>query len=220
MAQGDAHLGELRLLLEELCCDLCRFEHVIKDQLGPETIRIDREYWLGAPGAFADIRVCPPGEHPYFVEVKFGYTREMLLRHLARKYKSYVGENGASKVVLVIDRTAYSDWDQLQRDVVACLHAGLELEVWDEDRLLSLLAERFGVTIPQITPDDLLDVRQAIDRAKGFHAFGGPSLGEYEHDPLKAELLWHFGFWRLKHLRSAGRRVPRETFCHPRRTAA
>jgi adenylate cyclase len=171
MAQGDAHLGELRLLLEELCCDLCRFEHVIKDQLGPETIRIDREYWLGAPGAFADIRVCPPGEHPYFVEVKFGYTREMLLRHLARKYKSYVGEKGASKIVLVIDRTAYSDWDQLQRDVVACLHAGLALEVWDEDRLLSLLAERFGVTIPQITPDDLLDVRQAIDRAKGFHAF-------------------------------------------------
>ena len=87
MAQGDGHLGELRLLLEELCCDLCRFEHVIKDQLAPETIRIDREYWLGAPGAFADIRVCPPGEHPYFVEVKFGYTREMLLRHLARKYQ-------------------------------------------------------------------------------------------------------------------------------------
>ena len=65
----------------------CRFEHVIKDQLAPETIRIDREYWLGAPGAFADIRVCPPGEHPYFVEVKFGYTREMLVRHLARKYR-------------------------------------------------------------------------------------------------------------------------------------
>jgi hypothetical protein len=37
MVQGDAHLGELRLLLEELCCDLCRFEHVIKDQLAPET---------------------------------------------------------------------------------------------------------------------------------------------------------------------------------------
>jgi len=49
MVHGETDLGELRLLLEELCCDLCRFEHVIKDQLAPETIRIDREYWLGAP---------------------------------------------------------------------------------------------------------------------------------------------------------------------------
>jgi adenylate cyclase len=59
---------------------LCRFEHVIKDQLAPETIRIDREYWLGAPGAFADTRVAPVGQLPYFVEVKFGYTSEMLVR--------------------------------------------------------------------------------------------------------------------------------------------
>ena len=93
---------------------------------------------------------------------------------------------------------------------MACLHGGLELEVWDEDRLLFLLSERFGITIPRITPEDLLDVRQAIDRAKGFHAFGGPSFAEYEHDPLKAELLWHFGFWRLKHLRSSGRPSPRD----------
>ena len=115
-----------------------------------------------------------------------------------------------SKLVLVIDRTAHPDWDRLEPDLISCLPDGLELEVWDEDRLLSLLAERFGVTIPRITPDALLDVRLAIDRAKGFHAFGGPSLTEYEHDPLKAELLWHFGFWRLKHLRSAGRATPRD----------
>ncbi len=33
MAHGETHLGELRLLLDELCCDLCRFEHVTKYQL-------------------------------------------------------------------------------------------------------------------------------------------------------------------------------------------
>jgi class 3 adenylate cyclase len=210
MAQADTNLGELRLLLEELCCDLCRFEHVLRDQIAPESIRIDREYWLGAPGAFADIRVAPAGRVPYFVEVKFGYTSDLLLRHLARKYKAPAGANAASKLVLVIDRTAHPDWDRLEPDLITCLPDGLDLEVWDEDRLLSLLAERFGVSIPRITPDALLDVRQAIDRAKGFHAFGGPSLTEYEHDPLKAELLWHFGFWRLKHLRSAGRATPRD----------
>ena len=210
MAHGETHLGELRLLLEELCCDLCRFEHVIKDRLAPETVRIDREYWLGAPGAFADIRVAPAGQLPYFVEVKFGYTSEMLVRHLARKYKSPTTGNNAAMVVLVVDRATRSHWEPLERELVSCLHGKLELEIWDEDRLLALLAERFGITIPRITPDALLDVRQAIDRAKGFHAFGGPSLSEYEHDPLKAELLWHFGFWRLKHLRSAGRQTPRD----------
>ena len=210
MVHADAQLGELRLLLEELCCDLCRFEHVTRDQLPPESVRIDREYWLGTPGAFADIRVAPAGQLPYFVEVKFGYTSDMLVRHLSRKYKAPTGGGAGSKVVLVVDRTAYGNWELLQRDLISCLHEGLHLEVWDEGRLRALLAERFDVTIPRITPDDLLDVRQAIDRAKGFHAFGGPSLAEYEHDPLKAELLWHFGFWRLRHLRSAGRQSPRD----------
>ena len=49
MPDSKNQLGELRLLLEELCCDLCRFEHVITDNLAPEAIRIDREYWLGTP---------------------------------------------------------------------------------------------------------------------------------------------------------------------------
>jgi hypothetical protein len=82
--------------------------------------------------------------------------------------------------------------------------------MWDEDHLLSRLNEGFGVTVPNITAENLLDVRQAIDRAKGFHAFGASSLAEYEHDPIKAELLWHFGFWRLKQLRNTGRSTPRD----------
>ena len=211
MPDPDSHLGELRLLLEELCCDFCRFEHVTRDGLAPQAIRIDREYWLGVPGAFADIRVAPSGQRPYFVEVKFGYPSDLLLRHLRRKYKEQTGETGnASKVVLVLDRSGRTGWESLQEGLHECLHAGLELQLWDENSLLPLLAQRFGVAIPQITADHLLDVRQAIDRAKGFHAFGGPSLAEYDHDPLKAELLWHFGFWRLKQLHQGGRQAPRD----------
>ena len=59
MLDTATNLDEFRLLLEELCCDLCRFEHVTNDRLAPEAVRIDREYWLAAPGAFADIRVAP-----------------------------------------------------------------------------------------------------------------------------------------------------------------
>jgi class 3 adenylate cyclase len=212
MVEPDSSLGELRLLLEEVCCDLCRFEHVIRDGHSPETVRIDREYWLGSPGAFADIRVAPSGQAPYFVEVKYGYTNDRLVRHLARKYASTAGTSAAvaRKIVLVVDRALRPGWELVEQELVSCLAQGLALEVWDEARLVSLLAERFGVSIPAITAENLLDVRQEIDRAKGFHAFGGPSLLEYEHDPLKAELLWHFGFWRLKQLRGAGRATPRD----------
>jgi hypothetical protein len=114
------------------------------------------------------------------------------------------------KVVLVVDVADQPGWEQLEQSLRSLLHDGLSLEVWDEQRLLSLLADRFGVSIPRITPEDLLEVRQAIDGAKGFHAFGGSSLSEYQHDPLKAELLWHFGFWRLKQLRSTGRSTARD----------
>ncbi len=85
MLEGQGSLGEFRLLLEELCCDLCRFEHVVSDGLAPEAVRIDREYWLGSPGAFADIRVAPSGRPSYFVEVKYGYTNEKLIHHLGQQ---------------------------------------------------------------------------------------------------------------------------------------
>lgn len=204
-------LGEFRLLLEELCCDLCRFEHTRRDGLAPEAVRIDREYWL-APGKFADIRVAPRGQAPYFVEVKFGYSREQLLGTLARKYASAATDNAAAanRIVLVVDRGGRENCDLLERAIASSLRPGLALDVWDETGLVTRLGEAFGIQIAGITPDTLLDARQTIDRAKGFHAFGGPSLREYEHDPLHAELLWHFGFWRLKQLRSAGRSTARD----------
>jgi hypothetical protein len=35
--------GELRLFLEELCCDLCRMRHITDDHVGPEELKIARE---------------------------------------------------------------------------------------------------------------------------------------------------------------------------------
>jgi hypothetical protein len=52
---------QLRLLLEELCCDLCRFEHARSEGIAPGLVEIDREVYMGSPGAFADIRVRAPG---------------------------------------------------------------------------------------------------------------------------------------------------------------
>ena len=75
-----------------------------------------------------------------------------------------------------------------------------------------MLKDRFGTETTSITPETLLEVRQAIDRAQGFFAFGGESVGHYQHDPLKAELLWHFGFWKIRQLREARQLQPRDIF--------
>jgi class 3 adenylate cyclase len=113
-------------------------------------------------------------------------------------------------VVLVIDLEGRPDWPHLQAELTRCLRPPLTLEVWSEQRLFALMRERFGVEIGSISEDDLLDVRRAIDRAKGYHAFGGPSLALYENDPLRAELLWHFGFWRLRQLHEGRGLTPRD----------
>src|SRR5690348_14524132 len=102
-AEEHGHLAQLRLLLEELCCELCRFEHSAPQRFEPKEVRIEREYYLGKPGAFADIRVAPASSPPYVVEVKFGYSPDLLLRSLRRKYaEPSPATDGLSKVVLVI----------------------------------------------------------------------------------------------------------------------
>ena len=204
-----SHL-ELRLLIEELCCDLSRFDPE-KDGLSPEEIQIDRELPLGHPDAFADIRVRSRGE-TYFIEVKYGSRTEEILRSLAQKYaQSGDVVRKASRVVLVVDRKGRADWEgfvHAARDIL--LDAGLRLEVWDEERFASALRTHFGVELGEIVPERLIDVRQAIDHAKGFRAFGGESLKTYDHDNLKAQLLWHFGFWRLRQIRERGQLGARE----------
>src|ERR1700752_211147 len=199
--KAGAYPTQLQLMLEDLCSDLCRFEHAERDDFSPQTVKINREQYLGAPGAFADIAVWPREAPPYVVEVKFGYESDTLVRHLRRKYSANPGHPpGLSRMILVIDSEGRAGWTEVEAEIKTFLLPGLLLEVWNERKLLTLIHERFKVIIPAITSEDLLGVRHAIDRAKGFYAFGGPSLHEYEHDPLKAELLWHFGFWKLRRL--------------------
>ncbi len=206
-----SHASQLCLLLEELCCDLCRFEHIVADGFLPENILITREYYLGAPGVFADVRVAPSDLPPYFVEIKYGYSSDAVIKHLRRKYKNVTAlSQHGSKLILVIDTAKRSDWEKTEGEIRKCLPNGLELQVWDEQRLRGILHERFGVEVETITADNLLEARQAIDHAKGFHAFGGPSLAEYEHDSLNVALNWHFGFCRLRQLREPLQKTPSE----------
>jgi hypothetical protein len=49
--------GELRLFLEELCCELCRLRHVREGRITAEDVKTVREVPLSRPNAFADILV-------------------------------------------------------------------------------------------------------------------------------------------------------------------
>jgi|SRR5215470_9110702 len=190
--------AELRLFLEEICSNVCRFRHAGADAILPETVVVDQEVFLGVPAAYADIRVAAPGCPPYFVEVKYGYTAEQIVESLHRKYGPRVPlAAGHDRIVVVVDRAAYRDWPAIEAAVRGGLGHGLRLEVWDEGRLLELLAELFAVHLDSLSADRLLDAREAIDRAKGAYAFGA----ERTDDALERSLLWHFGFWRLRNLR-------------------
>ena len=60
--------GEMRLFLEELCCELCRFRHAADNGIDPDEVNIAREVRLAPLGAFADIVVTLPAAPAYFVE--------------------------------------------------------------------------------------------------------------------------------------------------------
>ena len=209
MAPGggsDSFREELRLFLESVCCDLCRFEHVATEHIAPEDVVIRQEVAVG-PSTFADIQVTPKGTAPYFVEIDYGYTPERLIESLRRKY----GERNdataaASKVVLVIDVNGRQDWPGLEARARSVLRPSLALEVWDEHRLDELVRRRFGVSLGSLEEHDRLELRAAVDRAKGRHAFGD----DFSADALESTLLWHFGFWRLRQLREAGRKTARD----------
>lgn len=215
MTDSQQELGgnsdQLRLLLEELCSELCWFEHAANDGSNATTVRIDREYPLDAPGAFADIRVVPADSAPYLVEIKFGRPEGVVLQRLKRKYaEPGPALAGVSRIVVVVDSKRDSDGARFEAELAQCLAPGLKLEIWDEQRLIQLLRDHFQVEVPAITPANLLEVRNAIDRTHGFYAFGGESLDAYVHEPLKAELIWHFGFRKLQQLRETKHLSSRE----------
>ena len=204
---GDtARTQEVRLFLEEVCCHLCRYHHVEKDGVRPEDIRIVTEFNLGVSDLFADIRVEVPGGEIYFVEVKYGYAGDNLVKHVLRKYRAGVGRPGtASRVVLVVDTGDYADWPDLRKRIESGLRPGLALEVWDEEHLLSMVRLRFGCEFKKISEETIIELRSAIDAAMGRHAFGQ----EWTGGTLQLQLLWHLSPWHIRQLRDRRRLTER-----------
>ncbi len=209
--QRDSYLAELRLFVEDICCDLCLFHDALQQDHVLESVKIDREFYLGVPSRFADIRIAPPTAPPYFIEVKIGYPDNVLVRHLIRKYGVNTPQvSEASKVILVIDGESRPNWRTVESEIREGLNPRLTLEVWNETDLQTTIQSRLGVELGAITDQHLLDVRDRIECALGFYAFGGNSLAGFRNDPLRSELLWHLGAVRLRRLRESGRTTARE----------
>lgn len=212
-AENVHFLRQLRLFLEEICCEICRFQVVGHHDLGAEGVRIAREVDLGVPGAFADVVVRSPNQPPFFVEIKYGYASDRMVEHFTRKYQQpSPAVPDANRIVVVVDGAGRSDWAQLEARLRQVTHPQLKLEFWDEARLQELVAECFGVELGAMTNDGLNELRNAIDDIKWRWAFGE----RHVESPLKTSLLWHFGYSRLLQLHKVHKFAP-EQILPPRR---
>jgi adenylate cyclase len=195
---SEADLFQLRLLLEELVCDVARFSHwVCGEEQSP--VRIRQEVRLDAD-SFADVLVeLPTSSH--VIEVNCGYSEDRTRDSIARKYSRprAVLEN-VSKLVLILDGTV--DAAKVARDVQELIPQDWELELWDEARLASQVQTHLGVSLSSLSPQNLPALRSAIDLAKGCHAFAEAYTGE----ALDDFLLWTLSHWQLQKLFDASGR--------------
>lgn len=186
--------GELRLFLEEICCELCRLDHVERDALLPEVVETLREVRLDRPGAYADIRVKPGGGAPYFVEIKWGYAASDLLERLARKY-SRNPDPACSRLIVVSDLAGAAEWPKIEAALRARIDPSLAIEAWSEGELLARFERCFGLKLDSLDRGRVRAIRDSISGAEWKAAFGDAD------DRLAPTLLWHFSSWTLRRLK-------------------
>ncbi len=154
---SEADLFELRLFLEEVICDACRFRHASEYQIQPAEVEIRQDVRLGS-NAFADILVRVPARMSYFVEVDYGYSERRIAESILRKYGKHQSLfEGVSKLVLLIDNQVK---EKSIRDSVAhTIPSSWELEIWNEKELQSIFRKQFDVQVASVSPDQLLNLR-------------------------------------------------------------
>jgi class 3 adenylate cyclase len=193
--------GELRLFLEELCCELCRLRHVAEDGVAAEDVMTVREVQLATPTAFADIVVTVPGKPAYFVEIKYGLSFEETVRSIRRKY-AVNHRATCNRLIVVVHNT---DTEALKNRLADCVCSSLDVEIWDEVRLLSEIKLRYGIEISGLSEASITTLHRSILQTNWRQVF--------DHDYyeiLASALLWHFNPWTLKRLRERSNLGPED----------
>ncbi len=200
-ALANAADGELRLFLEEICCELVRAHHVENDGATPQSIETIREVRLGAPGSFADIRVALPAGTPYFVEVKWGYGVDETIERLARKYATNP-DRACQRLVVVTDHADGTARPVLEATLRQRLCPTLAIEIWGDGEIRRRIEQSFGLRIETLSRGNIRAIRDSIIRAEWRTAFAGAD------DFLAPTLLWHFSSWTLRRLGRDGGLAP------------
>ncbi len=199
----------VNLFLEEICCELCRFQHVFTDGLEHDSVKVHREVDLGGNARFADICVYFKDEtlEAYYMEVCYGNSAEKVSRSVARKYGPvHSPAHNSRRLILLVLNADIEDLEAFEAEISGNIHGDITLELWDEKHFVAEVNRHFNVGISSITDADLRAVRQAIDRAKWVHAFGEAYADHY----LSASLLWHFNAWTLNDMHRAKNLPPEE----------
>jgi class 3 adenylate cyclase len=192
----DNERNEIRLFLEEICCEIARARHMEQDGLNADAIAIHREVALGQD-RFADIVVTAQGRAPYAIEVKVGHGEADLVAKLTRKYGPSPVRPDLACVVVLIRRDDFPSWNATAARIRAAMDPLIELVAWDIGGLAAEVERYFAVTTPGLDGRALLEARRAIDRAKWLQVYGDDDADS----PLMSTLLWHFGPWTLDILR-------------------
>jgi class 3 adenylate cyclase len=201
MSNYDTEAAELRLFMEDLCCDVCRFRH-LEDGVDPEQIRIRQDVDLRLSDCFADIQITVLGQPPYFVEVKLGADADDVVERVARKYDRLtpVSEEAAKVIVVAGAWDDHEGYDEsFKAGLRARVHPKLELEIWTPAFLREKLHRYFKAEVVRFEREELIKMRAAVERIKGGFAFGA----EYSGSPAQAALMWHFGCWTIHSVREA-----------------
>jgi hypothetical protein len=189
--------SDLGLFVEEVTADLVRFERAAAAACTPDLVAVERERPLGRANCYADIRVALPKEPPFFVEVKLRYTAREIVGRVTHKYGPSANfAVPGERLALVVCRADYGDWPAIEDELRRAASSNPALEIWDEPDLLKRLRKTFADDIHNLTREELLEVRRAIERAYWRFAFDNKFAGH----PSISTLQWHFSPWELHRL--------------------
>lgn len=130
----------------------------------------------------------PNAEVHYYVEFDYGYSELRIINSLKRKYSR---ELPSKKLILALPTAS----DAFLQDVKAVLHPNMTIEIWDMDAILNGVREFLALRITELSVRTLSRIRNAVEKKKWEYAF----VGQFANHTLRRRLLWHFGFWQLRH---------------------
>ncbi|MBV9552610.1 MAG: hypothetical protein JO032_07455 [Alphaproteobacteria bacterium] len=157
-------------------------------------VRIAREVQLVPPGAFADIVVALPSAPSYYVEIKYGLSLDEAVRNVRRKYA--VNHRASCNRLVVVVRDL--DEAALQARLRDCVCTSLDVEVWNEARLLADIKKRYGASIEALSENNIIQLHRSMLQANWKGVYGD----EPYYEVLASSLLWHFSPWTLKRLQT------------------